>query len=182
MEILDEAPETELKPNEGKNKLLTFLNLGLFVVCIGILGISMIMGFDKYNDYAIKGIGLYFLTGIYLLVNNGSFIKSSLFRFTYLFIGIAIVGVLFKIMHWPGSSILLLLSFPGLIGTYGIYFITKQNKHWTDFVKLGLVFAVVSERLCTIFRVFEYSELLQIFSVLVLTLLLVESVLKFNRD
>lgn len=188
MEILDEAPETELKPNEGKNKLLTYLNLGLFVVCIGILGISLIMGFDKYNDYAIKGLEFYFVLGIYLLFKKSSFTKSPYYKYSVASLGLIFIGALFKTMHWPGSSFAFKLGGCGgyiLIGLfYSLYFISKNEKHWSDYVKLGFCYSLVGLKFLGAIRLINSNQLqiLEIFSNLTLAVLLIESVIKFNRD
>lgn len=182
MEILDEQEPLVPENTESKDVTFTYANLFLFVVCIGILACSLFWGYDKYNNYAIKGLAIYFFTGVYLLVKNGSFIKSSYFNYSYAIFGAIIVGFMFRIMHWPGGNVMLLASFGALTALYGFFFSTKPNKRWPDFVKLGFLLSLLGDRALNLLRIFEYSDILQIFSVLALTLLLVVSVVKFNRD
>jgi hypothetical protein len=41
---------------------------------------------------------------------------------------LAVLGVLFKIMHWPGANILLVLG----LGIFSIFFIPSITKYWYD--------------------------------------------------
>ena len=68
-------------------------------------------------------------------------------------IGIALVGTLFKLQHWPGASILLVIGLSGLAMLYfpmGFYFLTNKAEKtiaavsglFLSFVPLGIMFKV----------------------------------------
>ncbi|MGE0635898.1 MAG: hypothetical protein AB7G44_10135 [Bacteroidia bacterium] len=68
-------------------------------------------------------------------------------------IGIALVGTLFKLQHWPGASILLVVGLSSLAMLYfplGFYFLTNKSEKivatvsgmFLSFVPLGIMFKV----------------------------------------
>lgn len=68
-------------------------------------------------------------------------------------IGIALVGTLFKLQHWPGASILLVIGLSGLAIHYfplGFYFLTNKSEKavaaasgfFLSFAPLGILFKV----------------------------------------
>jgi hypothetical protein len=68
-------------------------------------------------------------------------------------IGIALVGTLFKLQHWPGASILLVVGLSTLAMLYfplGFYFLTNKSEKtvaaasglFLSFVPLGIMFKV----------------------------------------
>lgn len=68
-------------------------------------------------------------------------------------IGIALLGTLFKLQHWPGASILLVIGLSTLAMLYfpmGFYFLTNQSEKiaaavsgmFLSFVPLGILFKV----------------------------------------
>ncbi|NHN24312.1 hypothetical protein FIA58_001380 [Flavobacterium jejuense] len=52
---------------------------------------------------------------------------------------IIIIGILFKIMHWPYSRILMTIGFGLIVLLYPIRYYFKKNKRLIDHVKLVLV-------------------------------------------
>ena len=67
------------------------------------------------------------------------FIKTKYFRILKAVIAIIIIGVLFKIMHWKFSNLILPLGFIGVIITYLLSFLNKPLKNRLDFFKLTWV-------------------------------------------
>lgn len=67
---------------------------------------------------------------------NTPLLSRILIRFGIAFL---ILGILFKIMHWPYSDVLLIVGFPCIGLGYVIHFFLKTEKSALDFIKLGLV-------------------------------------------
>jgi len=59
--------------------------------------------------------------------------------FIRLLLALFIIGILFKIMHWPFANILILASSLGIIILYPIRFYLNNNKETLNYVKLFLV-------------------------------------------
>jgi hypothetical protein len=71
----------------------------------------------------------------------------------YLFLVLVIIGVLFRLQHWPGGVI---LTFAGCLGTmvsYVLHFSWKKIKYGLDWVKC---FYVVTLMLGLIWDIFHY--------------------------
>ena len=61
------------------------------------------------------------------------------FRLGLLLGSLLLVGALFKLLHWAGADVLLLVSLGGLALTYAMRFARKQAKSQFDVLKLVLV-------------------------------------------
>jgi hypothetical protein len=48
--------------------------------------------------------------------------------FTYISFSSFITGVLFKVMHWPGASFMLVISFPMILFTAALLLIHKLSQ------------------------------------------------------
>jgi len=69
-----------------------------------------------------------------------------------LLISLLIIGMLFKIIHWPYSSILIISAFSGIAVLYPIRFKNKTNKALLDYIKLVLVISWVLNSLFTLYH------------------------------
>ncbi len=54
-------------------------------------------------------------------------------------IALALLGILFKIMHWPFPGVLLFVGVTGIVIFYSIQFFQKQPKTLLDYSKLALL-------------------------------------------
>jgi len=59
--------------------------------------------------------------------------------FFKILIVILVVGMLFKIQHWPYANLILVIAFSTLALSYPFRFIKKQEKKFLDYTKLILV-------------------------------------------
>jgi len=82
------------------------------------------------------GLSLAQLIGLIMLVTNGTILTTKIFRTIQIGIGFLMIGAIFKIMHWPGASIILLVSMFTIAITYLVRFIYKKNKIRLDVLKL----------------------------------------------
>jgi len=66
---------------------------------------------------------------------NLNTINQILTRLIFVSVGILIIGLLYKIMHWPYASIFILSGFGGILFFYSAKFFLKKNKIALDFLK-----------------------------------------------
>lgn len=73
---------------------------------------------------------------IIMMLINGTFISTRLFKVSLFFIGLVVVGFLFKVMHMPGADQLLLYPFIAVWVVYFIHFLLKKDKDALDVLKV----------------------------------------------
>ena len=86
---------------------------------------------------------LFFLSGIYLLLKNGTFIKSTEGKLTLGAIALLLIGAMFKIMHWPFANEMLIVGFGSMAGFYTTHFFNKPEKELLDYGKVLFVFLII---------------------------------------
>lgn len=112
--------------------------LGAAITFILTGAISMVL---NPENYATANLILYIglnggqLIGLVLLINNGTLMKTIYGRIISFGIGILIIGVLFKIMHWPGYPLILLIAVLLIVTTYSVRFLKKKEKKRLDILK-----------------------------------------------
>lgn len=126
-----------------------------FFIIIGlIINNSELMGLSSYP------MTITILLGFYLLLKNGTFINTRLYRFISLSIAVLIVGTMFKIMHWPGSSFMIIIGIGSILIFYMIHFLKKNNKNLIDYGKAFVLTLILSARLINFFHFAYGYELL----------------------
>ncbi len=144
----------------------------LIVLIIGVIG-EVLLYFNVHEFDSLQRIISAFgrLAAIIFLVKEGSFIKSKiLITIQGIFIFIFLVGMLFKILHWEGADLLLMIGLIGIPVVYLIHFLRKKNKGITDYLKAVWLGVFSTGLLFTILH-WPYANLLiQIQAILFLTL------------
>ncbi|WP_201799462.1 GldL-related protein [Zobellia amurskyensis] len=80
--------------------------------------------------------------------------KQKTNLFLRLSIALAIIAVLFKLMHWQYSEVLLVIAVGGIALFYSIWFSKKSSKEWLDYAKL---FLLISFLLHYLFKVLHLN-------------------------
>jgi len=80
--------------------------------------------------------------GILIMLWYGTFIKTRLFSYAQFAIGLMILGLLFKILHYPGGDELIAIASLALLTTYFIHFLRKTSKTRLDYLKMLTVTAI----------------------------------------
>ncbi|MEL0644370.1 hypothetical protein V6251_08250 [Olleya sp. Ti.3.14] len=93
-------------------------------------------------------------------------------------ISILLLGILFKIMHWPNAYDLLTFSFSGILILYPIRFYFKQDKETMDYIKVIMIVLWCLNFLLGFNQVFGFSILIILFGWWLLT----ESANYFNNN
>jgi hypothetical protein len=120
-----------------KNKHYIYLLIFLFSGSLLAFIISSVMPDNLiFTEITTEGFSLTSITGIVFLMRNGTFYKTIFFKITLGLFALISVGALFKIMHWPGANIALILGFSGTVVNYAIHYTKKQTKSLTDYLKL----------------------------------------------
>jgi hypothetical protein len=122
------------------------------VIVISLAGVLVGLGLAFFPDLESEGqiAGDIFLTigqasGILLLLKNGTILTTIYWKIICLLFCLAIVGFMFKIMHWKFADIILLTSLISIAITYLIRFIFKNKKSILDILKaLGIVVSFIS--------------------------------------
>jgi len=89
-----------------------------------------------WTELTTEGFSLTSMVGFVFLMRNGTFHKTIFLKIALIISSVIIIGILFKIMHWPGSNIMLTLGFSSMIVNYGIRYAKKTTKSRLDYLKL----------------------------------------------
>jgi hypothetical protein len=127
-----------------KNKILIYI---LFVSLVGMIVSWLLWSHPNQYDFLLDTFqSLFFLTGLYLLIRNGTFIQTREFRLIGIGIAVVILGGLFKVMHWVGAD--QLVGFGGglIFILYLLHFIKKPGKQLIDIGKLAFLITFLAGR------------------------------------
>lgn len=161
--------------------LLSIIAFSLAITAAGIVG--FITHNPNMNFLLRFGIFSFILSGGYLLAKHGTFIYSPEYRFVKLAIAIVLIGVLFKIMHWPFSAYMLILGAMSISILYLYHLIKNNRTKWSDFLKLFVILTVSVGRLFKIFH-WPYSKEISVIGMIALLILVIDLVKrkKLYRD
>jgi hypothetical protein len=151
--------------------LINIIYLTLGAILVGLIGIAT----DQKNMYILFDFGsaLFVITGGYLIVKIGRFIKTTYFRLLGIGVSVIILGALFKIMHWPYTYLMLACGYCWIIILYLIYQLNNKNRRWIDWLKvLCLTMLLTSKYFKTAH--WPYNDELYIISVLLLGVIVIE--------
>ena len=125
------------------NRFLVYILLAsLAGMVIGL----MLWAFGQPSDDYLLSVSqsFFFLTGIYLLVKNGTFIRTRGFRWLGISIALVLVGAMFKRMHWEGADLMLGSGLASVGVLYLIHFVKKPEKDIADAGKLAFLFTFLA--------------------------------------
>lgn len=124
---------------------LILIGVGLLISLYEVVSTKIYYGEVYCEKWCQLGLIISELVGMFMLLANGTFIKTRYFRIIRAAISIIIIGVLFKIMHWEYSSVIFAVGYLAIIGIYSKSFYEKSPKIRLDYLKLAwLVMACLS--------------------------------------
>jgi hypothetical protein len=136
------------------NNITEEMSRPVFILIVaGILGIIATelflpgTAYEKYYgkfDSTIQLIGSLVLI---MVVRSGTTVKTVQFKIILFCLGIFILGILYKIMHWPGGFEIITISLTGVVITYAVRFINKKRKTMLDIFKMLWVVSTAIERI-----------------------------------
>lgn len=143
--------------------------------CLASIGIGL-FGTLIENDFLSFlydiGVSLFLLTGIYLLLRNGSYIRSIEYKLTTFSIGCILIGTMFKIMHWPFSFYFLAFGMVSVVLFYLSFMARKQRLNWVNWMKLLFLLFFIAGRIFILLH-WPYHDELTFLSLLILAFLVV---------
>ncbi|MBQ4819602.1 hypothetical protein [Aquimarina sp. MMG016] len=121
------------------NQTLTILIiLGVLMALTGLFLSSFTAVED--SDFLFRiGLWLIEVAGMFLLLRNGTFLKTRYSRIVMGLLAFTLIGVAFMVMHWPYGTFLLIGGCIGIVISYGIHFFKKPIKKRLDYLKLAWV-------------------------------------------
>ncbi len=131
-------------------------NKSLLIVIFILLSVSLATTYLDFlaDDTIAEGSSLLAtLLGGYLLIGNSDIKTTIWWRFINFAIGVLILGVLFKILHFTGADELLFAGCAGIVISYLLRFITKRSKNHLDILK---ALTVLSYGTITALVIFHY--------------------------
>ena len=152
-----------------KNRFfLTGILLGI-ILCI----ISLIPLLSINKDYSLLeiGLGVLNLSGVVLLVSNGTFIKSRAFKFSLIAVALLILGSLFKLMHWPYGDYIFIIGSLFFLVLYSIWFVKKPVCKFLDYLKISWLYVTIFSALIIIFKWSQYNFSLLAYVILWVTII-----------
>lgn len=93
------------------------------------------------GGFAYGSLTIANLWAINYLYRYGSFARSRYRNAVYLFTSAFFIATLLRIQHWPGSNLILLVTWGSIAAAYTLWFSMKENKGLTDVLKLIWVVA-----------------------------------------
>lgn len=129
----------QMAPNKMSNR--NYISLLVFLFSFSVLAF-VISVFTVHAVWKHLADGFLFLTNVFsffFLLKNSSFRRTVYYVIAVLLLSITCIGILFKIMHWPGVAILLTVGLCGLSILYTLRFFLKQNKTRQDFLRALLI-------------------------------------------
>ena len=135
------------------------------------VGIALLIGLLGYLDYPavaswhsvvgfIGGFGR--LAGLIILLRHGTLLKrqSVALRLLLALLGLLCIGMLLKVMHWPGGHTTTLAGLGLVPLLYGVHFGKKPVRTRLDYLKLAWVILLSASLVCVFQHCFYKAELL----------------------
>lgn len=120
--------------NKISNKIY-FILLGISLL-ISLYGIYIVITID--NEYVLQiGLSIFIFFGLLLMLKYSQLIyENKHIRIIYFLIGLLLIGIDFKIQHYPGGRIIYIVCSAGFLITYLHRYINKKNKKYLDHLKI----------------------------------------------
>jgi len=113
--------------------LATLLVIAGLILRYFEIGLRFIDGIDLYGNIVMR------CSGIYLLYDTRGVTHAKFWYAIAIAIVVLVLGMLIKIMHWPGANQMIMIGSGSVIVVYGIRFFQKSEKNHLDVLKLLFV-------------------------------------------
>lgn len=126
--------------NLKKNNLpyLVIIVIGLLTALISFFAFNLTSNLEA-EDWTYVGLWASELAGFFMLLINGTLIKTKHFRLLKGSIALIIIGALFKILHWEYHKTLIVIGFLSIVLIYFLSFLNKPIKKRLNYLKLAWV-------------------------------------------
>ena len=148
-----------------------FILLAAFIAILaGVIGYEITQKAIFYTIWN-KATFLFTVMGIYFLHTTGNFIKSEQYKTSKIAVSVLIVGIIFKIIHWPFSEVIIAFGIILIWSFYLFYMFKNKVYKWTNWLTLLLLITVLSDRYLIFANLHVGNELMIVSMVLLLILL-----------
>lgn len=119
------------------DRKVLWLILGALVIAL----IGLLLFYFEINEEGGEmlfqvGLGVGQLLGFTLLYHHWSLGSSIYWRLIKGAVGVLIIGILFKIQHWPGANLMLVVSCSLILVFYFLHFLNKKARGHLEVMKL----------------------------------------------
>lgn len=121
------------------NQTLTILIiLGILMSLTGLFLSAFTTVLD--SDFLLTiGLWLTEVAGMFLLLSNGTFLKTKYSRIVMGLFAVMLIGGAIMVMHWPYGNSLLVVGCIGIVISYLVHFLKKPIRKRLDYLKLAWV-------------------------------------------
>ena len=152
-------------------------SLIIFFISFCAVGVGWV-----YPDYSLNTAHIIFrISGIYILLSAGTFYVTRLFKLIGISLALVCVGVLFKIQHYSGASLIMTSGMTSMVIFYLIHFLRKTPKGAQDYAKMLFVWLLPIGAMFQILH-FPYGMEISLFTSVLLIYLVVNQVLRERVD
>lgn len=117
-------------------KTLTYIAFAFAIIELALFATNQLGNQPRY------AFGIAQLMGGMYILNTGNVRSEGIFKVLQLFLGMLILGVLFRILHWHYASEVIIVGSVGISITYIIRTFKKTSKQAIDWAKLGWISTV----------------------------------------
>lgn len=123
---------------------MLIIGVGILLALGGFLT-SYISYSPQAENWMIIGLSIIELAGFFMLLLQGTFIKTKYIKIAQGIFAISIVGILFTIMRWPYGKLMLISGLIGIVIVYFFSFLKKPIKNRLDILKLAWVIVAFTD-------------------------------------
>ncbi|MBL3657609.1 hypothetical protein [Fulvivirga sediminis] len=135
---------------------ITVIGVGLLLSLCGQL-LAVTQNNIHWQKLTFLGLMVFETIGFFILLMNGTLIKSKYFRYVKVSIGILLLGALVRVLHLPDATYLAACSYLGFVVIYICSFINKPFRKRSDYLKLLWVFATFVEGILNFLHLGPYD-------------------------
>jgi hypothetical protein len=117
-------------------KLKTIILFSFIALLVGFI-LTMIISTQEVG-YSVISIALSVgqISGMILYILETDIHKTDYVKYILIGFAIILIGVLFRIQHWPYGGLLIFMGLSAVLFAYFVRFLNKNNKGFIDFIKV----------------------------------------------
>ncbi len=164
---------------------ITTLKTIILYLFIGLITGFVLFLIDPLKDfgYSVIMVALLLgqLNGLFLYFIESDIYRTIYFRLLIFGLLIFILGVVFKLQHWPKNNLILSTGAGFIVVIYFIRFLNKAKKRFLDYIKFFWLFMVVTGFIFKLYH-WHYGDIIMNASIGVFWLGLLYTLYEHKRD
>ncbi len=126
----------------------------LILIIVGVIGILL----NRSGDAITTILFIIQLVALDLMLRESTIYCTQYYRAILIAMFFYIIGALFRILHWEGQELFLIIAFTGVALAYVLRTINKKQKVLLDYIKCTWVISVCTTAFLTIMHQ-PYSDI-----------------------